>query len=130
MRKFLKIVVIVVVIFVLVIAGGVFYITRGLDEGSKLAVSSVNVSSVGDGTYDGKYDSGRWSNELKVTIKDHKITQIGIVKDVAFPNQESADQIFNEVIEKQNTDVDIVSGATVTSKAYLKSIENALTQGE
>jgi uncharacterized protein with FMN-binding domain len=29
---------------------------------------------------------------------------------------------------KQNTDVDVVSGATVTSKAYLKAMENALTQ--
>ncbi|WP_423055650.1 FMN-binding protein [Acetobacterium carbinolicum] len=36
--------------------------------------------------------------------------------------------IINQVIKIQNTTVDTVSGATVTSKAYLKSIENALTQ--
>jgi len=30
------------------------------------------------------------------------------------------------VIEAQSTDIDAVSGATVTSKAYLKAIENAL----
>jgi uncharacterized protein with FMN-binding domain len=30
------------------------------------------------------------------------------------------------VLEAQNTAVDSVAGATVTSKAYLKAIENAL----
>lgn len=29
-------------------------------------------------------------------------------------------------IKEQNTTVDAISGATVTSKTYLKSIENAL----
>jgi uncharacterized protein with FMN-binding domain len=48
------------------------------------------------------------------------------VKDVAIPKPEWAKQLFDKVIEKQNTDVDVISGATITSKAYLKSIENAL----
>lgn len=130
MKKVLKVILIVFVVFVLVLTGGMFIMTRGLDEGSKLAVNPVNMPSVGDGIYDGKYDSGRWSNELKVTVKDHKITKIDIVKDVTFPKPEWSEQLFNEVIENQNTDVDIVSGATVTSKAYLKSIENALKKGE
>jgi uncharacterized protein with FMN-binding domain len=88
------------------------------------------VSSTVDGTYTGKYDGGRWSNELSVTVKDHKITKIDVVKDVTFPKPEWTDQLFKEVIEKQSVDVDVVSGATVTSKAYLKSIENALAKGE
>ena len=39
-----------------------------------------------------------------------------------------SDTLLPKVISKQNTTVDAVSGATVTSKAYLKSIENALTK--
>lgn len=37
-----------------------------------------------------------------------------------------SDELFSDVIKSQNTTVDTISGATVTSKAYLKSIENAL----
>jgi len=39
---------------------------------------------------------------------------------------ERGEKKFNKVIEAQNTIVDAVSGATVTTKAYLKAIESAL----
>lgn len=126
MKRFLIILGVIVLIFVLIAAGGVFYITRGLDEGAKLAVNTVDPSSVSDGVYHGRYASGRWTNELDVTVKDHKISGIKIIKDVNFPKPEWAQQLFDRVVEKQNTDVEVVSGATVTSKAYLKSVENAL----
>lgn len=128
MKRFLKIILSIVIVLVVVIAGSIFYITWGLDTGSKLQINSVDISSLADGNYPGSYDFGRWSNEVSVTIKDHKITQIAIVKDVAFPEQECTEQMISRVMEKQNTDVDVVAGATVTSKSYLKSIENALKQ--
>lgn len=125
MKRFLIILGVIVLVFILIAAGGVFYITRGLDEGAKLAVNPVDPSSVSDGVYHGRYASGRWTNELDVTVKDHKISGIKIIKDVAFPKPEWAQQLFDRVIEKQNTDVEVISGATVTSRAYLKSVENA-----
>ncbi len=130
MKLFFKIVLSVIIIFALIAAGGIFYLTRGLDTGNGLEVGNINPGVLEDGTYKGTYHSGRWANEVSVTVKDHKITVIDVVKDVAFPNPEWREQLFNSVIEKQSTDVDAVSGATVTSKAYLKSIQNALIQGE
>lgn len=76
--------------------------------------------------YNGKYKSGRWSNELNVIVKGNKITAIKIADDVTFTMPGVSDKLFNNVIKAQDTKVDAVSGATVTSKAYLKSIENAL----
>jgi uncharacterized protein with FMN-binding domain len=126
MKKVVKVIVGIVVLFILIAAGGMFYITRGLDEGIKQVINPVNLASVKDGTYKGKYDSGRWYNEVNVTVKNHKITKIDIVKDVKFSKPEWRDQLFNRVIDKQSINVDAVSGGTVTSKAYLKSIEQAL----
>jgi uncharacterized protein with FMN-binding domain len=128
MKTLLKIVLSIALIFVIVAAGGIFYITRGLENGSKVKVSTVNPSSLSDGTYSGKYNSGRWTNEVKVTIQDHKIIKIHIVKDVKIPKPEWTKQIFGKVIEKQNTDIDVIAGATITCNAYLKSIENALNK--
>jgi len=51
-----------------------------------------------------------------------------VVKTVTIDDPEMTSTIINNVIKNQSTTVDTVSGATVTSKAYLKSIENALTQ--
>ena len=38
------------------------------------------------------------------------------------------EKVFQQVKEKQSIQIDTVSGATVHTKAILKSIENALTQ--
>lgn len=126
MKRALKIIAVVVGVFILIGACGIFYLTRGLSSGKKLEIGTVELSNLVDGTYKGKYKSGRWTNEVGVTVKDHKITQIDILKDVKFHKAESAKELLDRVIARQNTDVDTVSGATVTSKAYLKAIENAL----
>ncbi|NRZ97631.1 FMN-binding protein [Clostridium tetanomorphum] len=89
-------------------------------------IHNVKLSHLNDGVYSGEYKSGRWTNSVNVNIKDHKITKIHIVKDVIIKKDDVREKLFKKVIEKQNIDVDAISGATVTSKAYLKSIENAL----
>lgn len=124
MKTILKILVTIVVIFTLVFAGGIFYLSRGLN--SDIQLSGVNSSKLNDGIYKGKYEAGRWTNELNITINDHKITRIEIEDDVTFSKPDVSDDLFNRVILEQDTTVDAVSGATITSKAYLKSIENAL----
>lgn len=128
MKLFIKIAVSVIIVFIVIIGSGIFFITRGLNAGKNVSVSKVDMASVEDGSYVGKYNSGRWTNELKVSVKDHKITDISVIKDVMIPKQDWTAEIFRRVIQKQNTDVDTISGATVTSKAYLKSIEDALSK--
>jgi Uncharacterized protein conserved in bacteria len=125
---FLKIVAVVVIIAVLIIGGCVFYITRGLETGKNMEIGNLDVSGIENGTYSGKYNGGRFSNEVKVTVQGGKITNIEVVKSVRFEKPESTSELLKKVIDKQDTDIDIISGATVTSKAYLKSIENALSK--
>lgn len=126
MKSTLKILIPIIFIFILVCVSGIFYLSSGLKEGSEIKVNGIRLSYLNDGIYNGKYDAGRWSNQLSVTVKDHKITEINIVDDVTFVKAGVSDDLFSKVIEIQNTRVDTVSQATVTSKAYLKSIENAL----
>lgn len=128
MKRVYKIIIIIFIVIVAIGAGGIFYITRGLDAGSKVKISAVDPSSLSDGTYEGSYDAGRWSNKIAVTIKGGKMIDIQIKKDVGFVKKGLSDELFNRVIKAQNTTVDTVSEATVTSKAYLKSIENALSK--
>jgi uncharacterized protein with FMN-binding domain len=126
MRTLIKVVLSILIIFIIIAAGGMIYMTLGMDSGSKIKIDNVNMSGISDGAYSGKYDFGRWTNEVKVTVENHKITKIAVVKDVTFPRPGLSEQLFDKVIESQSTIIDVVSGATVTSKAYLKSIESAL----
>jgi uncharacterized protein with FMN-binding domain len=128
MKKAVRVILILVVAIIAIGVVGLFFLTRGLKSGSKVEISSINPSSLDDGIYKGSYSAGRWSNELAVTMKEGKIQEIKIIKDMDIAPPEISNEIFSRVIKLQNTDVDAVSGATVTSKAYLKSIETALTK--
>jgi uncharacterized protein with FMN-binding domain len=126
MKKLFKVFLAIIVLFALVMAGGIFYLTSGLKTGAEVEVNTVDLSQIEDGTYTGVYEDGRWSNEVEVTVQGHKITAVRIIKDVTFVQPGLSDELFGKVIEDQTTDIDTISGATVTSKAYLKAIEMAL----
>ena len=128
MKKAMIVILSILGVLIVVGAGGVFYITNGLEAGENLAINPVDLTAIEDGTYAGVYQAGRWSNEVAVSVADHQIANIAVVKTVTIDDPEMTSTIINNVIKNQNTTVEAVSGATVTSKAYLKSIENALTQ--
>ena len=126
MKKGLKILITLIVFLIVISGGAIIALSQGLEEGKNAEITALNLNNVEDGTYLGKYDFKRWTNELEVTVKDHKITDIKVIRDIEFSNPEVKTKVIDEVISAQNTKVDIVSGSTVTVKAYLKAIENAL----
>ena len=126
MKSYLKVILYVVLIIIITVGAGFFYISRGLDSGRELTINNVDLSNLEDGTYTGTYQGGRWSNTVKVTIKDNEISDVEVVDDVLFSQPEVLDKILNRVLKEQRVNVDVVSEATVTSKAYLKAVEMAL----
>lgn len=128
MKKALIIIFSILGVFVLIGAGGIFYMTNGLESGASMPISPVDLAKIDDGTYPGIYNGGRWTNEVEVIVADHQIAQINVLKTVGIETPDVTNAIINSVIQKQNTTVNTVSGATVTSKAYLKAIKNALSQ--
>ncbi len=129
MKVLFKVVLAGILLFIIAVVSGMFYLSSGLEAGGRVQVNPIYLESLKDGNYIGKYKAGRWTNELRITVQDQRIIKIDIVKDVKFPKPEWTAELLERIIKKQNTDIDIIAGATVTSKAYLKSVENALQQG-
>lgn len=126
MKNLLKIVFIILAILLLSAATMMFVFNNGMEEAKAIQVSSIDLSKVEDGDYIGSFDLTRWSNEIQVTVKDHKIIALEVLDDVMFKMDEITKSLFDRVMQNQSLDVDIETGATVTSHAYLKAIENAL----
>ncbi len=99
----------------------------GRRAGEALPIGSVDFSQIPDGAYTGQYGGGRWSNKVQVTIESGRVTGIEVVKDILFHQPEVRRRTLDAIIETQSLQVDMVSGATITAKAYLKAVENALT---
>ena len=128
MKRVFRTTAIVITALVIIFTGFFLYMTRGLDEKNQPQLKGVTASGHEDGIYEGGYDGGRWTNRIKVTVEEGKISDIAILQDVMIPLKDVPPELFKKVMEAQTTQVDTVASATVTSKAYLKSIENALTE--
>jgi uncharacterized protein with FMN-binding domain len=87
-----------------------------------------DMSGKSDGLYHGDYDLKGTPVQvaLDVTVKDNIITAIKIIKHTCSPIGKKAEKIIDKIIEAQSLNVDAVSGATGSSKAILKAVENAL----
>ncbi|PLR76527.1 FMN-binding domain-containing protein [Bacillus sp. V3-13] len=126
--------IIILVIFVVTGLGGALIFTSGeRREGRSLPITDVDFKQLNDGTYIGKYEGGmyKWrANEVQVTVSSGKVTDIKLLKHKENQSPEFTDKLYNRVIKSQSLQVGTISGATITSKAYLKSVENALDKAQ
>jgi len=103
-------------------------------EARSLPLNAVDFGKLGDGNYHGLYEGGmyKWRrNECDVTVMGGRVTGIQLVasKDPGRENTQVG-PLYDRVIQAQSLQVDTISGATLTSKAYLQAVENALLQAQ
>jgi uncharacterized protein with FMN-binding domain len=123
--KFIGIVIVIIIVFFITFA---IYMNIGQKEVTAVKINYINLNNVKDGKYIGEFNGYRWSNTVEVTVLDNKITDITFIKGQVFRDKEFEDKLISEVIEKQSIDVDTISGATISSKAILKAIDNAFNE--
>ncbi len=116
----------------LLIFGGVMWTRLNKEhiEAKNIPLDGADFSKLKDGTYTGNYAGGmyKWrANEVEVTIGTGKVTGIQQQnsKDPAAARFDT-ELLYKRVIDAQSLQVDTISGATLTSKAYLKAVEDAL----
>ena len=90
-----------------------------------MAVASVDLGRINDGSYTGNYSVFPVSATVRVTVRDHVLTGIELVKHTHGQGSE-AEAIPEMVVAAQSLQVDAVAGATYSSKVILKAIEDAL----
>lgn len=86
-------------------------------------------------TVTGSTAATRWGPvQVRLTVAGKKVTAVEVIQ---YPNGNSRDQEINsyalptlvqETLSAQNANIDMVSGATVTSDGYLTSLQSALDQ--
>lgn len=135
-------VVIVLVLVIVVIAVLPFVRTApGRKELSQLEIADVDFTKLRDGSFDGRY-KGNKDNfrdvSVEVKISSGALTKIKIKRDALKKQRQrtetkytaAVDTLFRDVIREQSLKVDTVSGATLTCKAHLKAVEDALEKAK
>ena len=128
-------IVLLAVFALLAVGGGVgwSFLSREHKEAGSLPLNAVDFSHLNDGVYIGEYEGGmyKWrANRVKVTVSAGKVVKIEPISGVEDLEKGGTQMLYDRVIASQTLQVDAVSGATLTSKAYLQAVENALLQAQ
>ncbi|MDD2428276.1 MAG: FMN-binding protein [Eubacteriales bacterium] len=118
-----------VLVIVLFVAAVLLIIWGRLDKSltslNDMPIQQIDLVSVENGVYAGSFSVFPVSVEVSVTVEDHMITDIDLVKH-SNGQGKAAEVIPAKVVQAQSLAVDAVSGATYSSRVILKAIENAL----
>ena len=93
---------------------------------SDIVITSPDLSKIADGTYRGNSKVGPVRVTLEVSMQSNVITSIQLIEH-RNGRGKKAEVIVSNIIEAQSLDVDVISGASASSKAILLAAENALT---
>ena len=130
----IKMLIIILIALVMMGLGGALIFTSGeRREGKNLPIAVMDFKQLNEGTYIGEYEGGmyKWrASEVQVIVSSNKVTDIKLLKHKENKSPEFTDELFNRIIKSQSLQVDTISGATITSKAYLKAVENALIKAQ
>lgn len=88
-----------------------------------------------DGTYTGSVADAYYGNvQVQATVSGGKITDVKFLQypdthsTSVYINQQAIPYLQQEAIQAQSANVNIVSGATYTSQAFVQSLTSALSQ--
>lgn len=124
---------VVVGVFALGMGGMLLAAEPGLREARELVIADVDFASLRDGSYQGAYQGVKDSlrdTTVQVTVASGRVTGIQVTGG-AMANEPSLrllGGLLDRVVQAQSLQVDVVSGATVSSQVLLKAVENALSQ--
>jgi len=132
------------VLAILIVGGLVFAFvidTPARAEIKALDFEAIDFSKLKDGIYNGKYQ-GKVSHlrdtTVEAVIKNGSLSTVKVLKGAIdekgvpakLTKGRSIDEVFDRVMVEKTLDVDVISGATLTTKTHLKALEDALLQAE
>ena len=104
-------------------AGGLRETRKAVDA---IEINDVDLTVLPPGRYEGSFIAPLVSATVRVTVNDGRMEAIEVLEHNHGPRH-GAEEITQAVLVAQSLQVDVVSGATGSSRAILKAIENALT---
>jgi uncharacterized protein with FMN-binding domain len=125
----MKVLLIVLSVLAVIAVLMLFVLFYGMGSIKRSIIHEVDLSRIADGTYHGAFHKGRWTYDVEVTIQDHGITAVKNTNPRMESFKELNDAIAANLVEAQRIPIDTVSGATVSTKAFLKAVVNALAEG-
>ena len=127
--KVLKILGTLLVILVCIIGVAFLVMSKQQNDAlAKLTNLPIDMAKVADGVYTGESEAALVKVRVQVTVKDHAIEDIQLLKHENGLGK-AAEAMLPEMVEQNTDNVDTVSGATASSLTIRNAVNQALRQG-
>lgn len=125
MKKKIKYIIVILVFFISIF---IIEIIRMNNQVKAFDKTHIDISQVADGVYNGHSETDLVKVEVKVTVEAGAIKDIEILKHECGKGR-PANVIVNDMVKKNDVEVDGVSGATFSSEVIKDAVRDALRKG-
>ena len=130
MKKAFRFFLVLFLILIILAVSCTAMMNKGMEKAKNelMLIEDPDLSKVDDGIYKGKYDTMLVKAEVEVSVVNHKIVLISIIKHENGKGK-PAETIVDTIIKDNSTDVELVAGATMSSLVIRAAVIDALNKG-
>ena len=130
MKKIFRVFIVLIFFVLILVVSCTAMMNKEMDKAKNelMLVEDPDLSKVKDGTYKGKVETMLVKVELEVSVKNHKIISISIIKHDNGKGK-PAEAIIDDIVKDNSTDVELIAGATMSSLVIRAAVIDAVNKG-
>ena len=130
MKKIFRVFIVLILFILILVVFCTAMMNKEMEKAKNelMLVEDPDLSKVEYGIYRGKVETMLVKAEVEVSVKNHKIISISIIKHENGKGK-PAEAIVDAIIKDNSTDVELIAGATMSSLVIRAAVIDAVNKG-
>ena len=130
MKKIFRVFIVLILFILIIVVSCTAMMNKEMEKAKNelMLVEDPDLSKVEDGIYRGKIETMLVTAEVEVSVKNHKIISISIIKHENGKGK-PAEAIVDAIVKDNSTDVELIAGATMSSLVIRAAVIEAVNKG-
>ncbi len=130
MKKIFRVFIVLILFILILVVSCTAMMNKEMEKAKNelMLVEDSDLSKVEDGIYRGKVETMLVKAEVEVSVKNHKIISISIIKHENGKGK-PAEAIVDAIVKDNSTDVELIAGATMSSLVIRAAVIDAVNKG-
>ena len=130
MKKIFRVFIVLILFILIIVVSCTAMMNKEMEKAKNelMLVEDPDLSKVEDGIYRGKVETMLVKAEVEVSVKNHKIISISIIKHDNGKGK-PAEAIIDDIVKDNSTDVELIAGVTMSSLVIRAAVIDAVTNG-
>ena len=130
MKKIFRVFIVLILFILILVVSCTAMMNKEMEKAKNelMLVEDPDLSKVEDGIYREKVETMLVKAEVEVSVKNHKIISISIIKHENGKGK-PAEAIVDAIVKDNSTDVELIAGATMSYLVIRAAVIDAVTNG-